>query len=571
MRWWEMAMAVVVVGISVSGWVLYRFRQTRALTMAQFFEIRYSRNFRIFAGTLAFLSGIINFGIFPAVSARFFIYFCGLPKTIDVLGLHVSTFALVMIVILWIPLYFVFSGGQIAVMITDFLQGIFVNVVFIVIVIVLMLKVDWAQIFQALSQAPADASLVNPFKTGSTKDYNFWYFFIGMIGVIYGKLSWQGTQAYNASAKSAHEAKMGDVLANWRGIPQWGLFLVFVPIVAYTFWHGPGFAAAAASLRPVLDGLGSEALRSQLTVPLALTKLLPVGLMGGFAAVMLAAAIGCNETYLHSWGSIFIQDVVMPLRKRPFAPEQHLKLLKLSILAVAVFSFFFSLLFQQSEYIFLFFAITGAIFAGGSGAVIVGGLYWKRGTTAAAWASLVVGSVVAVGGIVLHQVKPDFFINGQMFWGLAMAASSLVYISVSLITGRRKTFDMDKMLHRGKYLIREEYTVVDAAPVKGWKVLGMGREFTRSDKVIYVATYAWTASWVVVFVVGTVLNLTGGVDAGSWMRFWKTYVMIYLVVSIFVIVWFSAGGIINLKEMIRTLRVMKRDHADTGFVMKDKT
>ena len=29
MRWWEMIMAVVVVGISVSGWVLYRFRQTR--------------------------------------------------------------------------------------------------------------------------------------------------------------------------------------------------------------------------------------------------------------------------------------------------------------------------------------------------------------------------------------------------------------------------------------------------------------------------------------------------------------------------------------------------------------
>ncbi len=332
MRWWEMVMAVVVVGISVSGWVLYRFRQTRCLTMAQFFEIRYSRSFRIFAGALAFLSGIINFGIFPAVSARFFIYFCGLPQTIHVLGLHVSTFALVMIVILWIPLYFVFSGGQIAVMITDFLQGIFVNAVFIVIVVVLMLKVDWGQIFQALSTAPANASLVNPFHTGSTKDYNFWYFFIGMIGVIYGKLSWQGTQAYNASAKSAHEAKMGDVLANWRDIPQWGLFLVFVPIVAYTFWHGSAFTAAAASVKPILDGLATDALRSQLTVPLALTKLLPVGLMGAFAAVMLAAAIGCNETYLHSWGSIFIQDVIMPLRKRPFAPDEHIKFLKLSIL-----------------------------------------------------------------------------------------------------------------------------------------------------------------------------------------------------------------------------------------------
>jgi SSS family solute:Na+ symporter len=570
MRWWEMVMAVIVVGISVSGWVLYRFRQTRCLTMAQFFEVRYSRRFRIFAGSLAFLSGIINFGIFPAVSARFFIYFCGLPRTIEVLGLHLSTFALIMIVLLWVPLYFVFSGGQIAVMITDFLQGIIVNVVFIAIVIFLMLKVDWPQIFQAVSQAPAHASLVNPFRTGSTKDYNFWYFFIGMIGVIYGKLSWQGTQAYNASAKSAHEAKMGDVLANWRGIPQWGLFLVFVPIVAYAFWHGPGFAAAAASVRPVLDGLRSEALRSQLLVPMALTKLLPMGLMGAFAAVMLASAIGCNETYLHSWGSIFIQDVVQPLRQKPFAPEEHLRFLKISILAVAVFSFFFSLLFQQSEYIFLFFAITGAIFAGGSGAVIIGGLYWKRGTTAAAWAAMIVGSVVAVGGIIIHQLRPAFFINGQMFWGLAMAASSLVYVAVTFVTGGRKSFDMDKMLHRGAYLVREEYKVVDEQPVRGWKVLGMGKEFTPWDKVIYLATYAWTASWVVVFVAGTALNLTREVPTAAWMGFWKTYTLVYLGVSIVVIVWFSTGGIINLKQMIQTLRTMKRDHADSGFVERDR-
>jgi SSS family solute:Na+ symporter len=570
MRWWEMVMAVVVVGISVSGWVLYRFRQTRALTMAQFFEIRYSRRFRIFAGALAFLSGIINFGIFPAVSARFFIYFCGLPKTIDILGLHVSTFALIMIVILWIPLYFVFSGGQIAVMITDFLQGILVNGVFVVIVVVLMLKIDWGQIFQALSTAPANASLVNPFHTGSTKDYNFWYFFIGMIGVIYNKLSWQGTQAYNASAKSAHEAKMGDVLANWRGIPQWGLFLVFVPIIAYTFWHGSRFAAAAASVRPILDGLGTEAMRAQLTVPVALTKLLPVGLMGAFAAVMLAAAVGCNETYLHSWGSIFIQDVIMPIRKKPFAPAEHLKALKLSIFAVAAFSFVFSLLFQQSEKILLFFAITGAIFVGGSGAVIIGGLYWKRGTTGAAWAAMVVGAVLSVGGVVIHQIQADFFINGQMFWGLAMVASSLVYVLVSFAAGRGRIFDMDRMLHRGKYLIREEYTVVDEAPVKGWKVLGMGREFTGWDKVIYIATYAWTASWVVVFVVGTVLNLTREVSTAAWLGFWKTYTMIFLGVSVFVFFWFSIGGIINLKDMIRTLRVMKRDHADTGFVEKDR-
>jgi SSS family solute:Na+ symporter len=569
LRWWEMIMAVVLVAISVSGWVLYRFRQTRALTMAQFFEIRYSRNFRIFAGLLAFLSGIINFGIFPAVSARFFIYFCGLPHTIDIFGIHVSTFALVMVVILWIPLYFVFSGGQIAVMITDFLQGIFVNAVFIVIIIVLMLKVDWAQIFQAISQAPANASLINPFKTGSTKDYNFWYFFIGMIGVIYGKLSWQGTQAYNASAKSAHEAKMGDVLANWRGIPQWGLFLVFVPIIAYTFLHHQAFAGPAAAIQPILNGLSSDALRSQLTVPLALTKLLPVGLMGAFAAVMLAASIACHETYLHSWGSIFIQDVLMPIRKRPFAPEQHIRYLKLAILGVAVFIYFFSLLFQQSEYIFLFFAVTGAIFAGGSGAVIIGGLYWKRGTAAAAWAAMITGSVIAVGGIVIHQIQPRFFINGQMFWGLAMAASSLIYVLVSLL-GKRHAFDMDRMLHRGKYDLKLETQVVEEQPLRGWKVLGMGKEFTRGDKFIYVLTYAWTFAWVVVFIIGTIYNLTHDVSNGPWMSFWKTYVWVYLAASVAVVFLFSTGGIINLKDMIRQLKTMKRDHRDSGFVVNGK-
>ena len=569
LRWWEMIMAVVLVAISVSGWVLYRFRQTRALTMAQFFEIRYSRNFRIFAGLLAFFSGIINFGIFPAVSARFFIYFCGLPQTIDIFGVHVSTFALIMIVILWIPLYFVFSGGQIAVMITDFLQGVFVNAVFIVIIIVLMLKVNWAQIFQAVSQAPADASLINPFKTGSTKDYNFWYFFIGMIGVIYGKLSWQGTQAYNASAKSAHEAKMGDVLANWRGIPQWGLFLVFVPIIAYTFLHHQAFAGQAAAIQPILNGLNSDALRSQLTVPLALTKLLPVGLMGAFAAVMLAASIACHETYLHSWGSIFIQDVVMPIRKKPFAPKQHIKYLKLAILGVAVFIYFFSLLFQQSEYIFLFFAITGAIFAGGSGAVIIGGLYWKRGTAAAAWSAMITGSVIAVGGIIIHQIHPRFFINGQMFWGLAMAASSIVYILVSLL-GKRQAFDMDRMLHRGRYDIKKETQVVEEQPLKGWKVLGMGKEFTRGDKFIYVMTYAWTFTWVVVFIIGTIINLTRGAGNAPWMSFWKVYVWAYLIASMIVVLWFSTGGIINLKDMIKQLKTMKRDHRDSGFVMDGK-
>ncbi len=585
MTWWGFTMSVVILIITVSGWVIYRFRQTRALTLAQFFETRYSKKFRIFAGIIAFLSGLINFGIFPAVGARFFIYFCGLPAAVGIFGLAVPTFPLVMIVLLGIALFFVFSGGQVAVIITDFAQGLFVNVVFVAIVVYLFLQVDWTQIVEALAAAPQEASLINPFKTSHIEDFNFWYFLIGIVGVLYGAMSWQGTQAYNSSAKSAHEAKMGSVLGNWRGFPQ-GLFLLFVPIVIYTVMHHPDFSQLAAGVNSAIAGVGNEAVQSQMRGPLVLARLLPVGLMGAFAAVMLAAFISTHDTYLHSWGSIFIQDIVIPFRKKRLSQKQHLRLLRWSIFGVAVFIFFFSLLFQQSEYIFLFFAITGAIFAGGSGAVIIGGLYWKRGTAPAAWAALITGSTIAVGGILIHRLPEEMFlttpenlsrlaehgwgmlkwlyhINGQQYWAVAMGASAALYVLVSLL-GSRRAFDLDKLLHRGRYDAAHETTVVNAAPSRGLRMLGMGKEFTRGDRIIFIASYAQTAFWVLVFIVGTIYNLHHDVPDEAWAQFWKFYFVVQLVVSIFVIVWFSIGGFKDVSAMLGRLRVMQRDADDDG-------
>ena len=54
------------------------------------------------------------------------------------------------------------------------------------------------------------------------------------------------------------------------------------------------------------------------------------------------------------------------------------------------------------------FAITAAIFAGGSGAVIIGGLYWKRGTTTAAWTAMIVGAFISVGGVLVKQISSEW-------------------------------------------------------------------------------------------------------------------------------------------------------------------
>ncbi|MFH2001637.1 MAG: sodium:solute symporter, partial [Planctomycetota bacterium] len=190
--WWGAMTEPALVVLALSGWVVYRFRQTRAMTLAQFFEMRYSRNFRVFTGLVAYLAGIINFGIFPAVGARFFIALCGMPETFPLLGYQVSTYVALMISLLSLSLLFTFLGGLIAVMITDFIQGIFANLVFAVIIGYMLYTFSWDQMTDAMLQAPAEKSLVHPFHIGEQSHFNIWYYVISVVIVFYSVLGWQG-------------------------------------------------------------------------------------------------------------------------------------------------------------------------------------------------------------------------------------------------------------------------------------------------------------------------------------------------------------------------------------------
>lgn len=616
LSWWGLSQGIIILFLTMSGWVIYRFRSTRCLTLSQFFEKRYSRKFRIFTGIVAFVAGIINFGIFPAVGAQFFIQFCGFPDY--AFGLPV--YPLVMIVLLSIALYFVYFGGQIAVIIADFFQGIFAMFVLFIVVIYLFFTVSWEQVSEALENTPiqlaqeeieklnvdesfliledldqknrineieekyANSSRINPFKTSHVEDFNLWYFMIGIIGIMYGSLSWQGQQGYNSSATSAHEAKMGSVLGGFRGFSQ-GLFFLLVPVLIYVFMNHPDYQSIADSVTQTLSKLETDTLRSQMRGPVVLSEILPVGLLGAFAALMLCAFVSTHDTYLHSWATILVQDVIMPFRKKPFDKETHLKVLRLSIFGVAVFIFLFSLLFQQNQKIALFFAITAAIFAGGSGAVIIGGLYWKKGTTSAAWTAMIVGAFISVGGVLVKQVSVEWLadltaftqlktslmyvrnINGQEYWGISMGASALSYIVVSLVTNT-KPFNMDKLLNRGAYAPDDEKVTVKTNTGLGWKIFLISDEFTKSDKLIYILNYFWTGAWTLVFIIGTIYNLNNDVSDYAWMSYWKYYIFIHIVVSMITMVWFSIGGFKDLKAMILRLKTAERDHQDDGWVAR---
>lgn len=599
--WWSLMQLPVGIVIATSGWVQYRFRQTRAMTMAQFFEMRYSRRFRVYAGVVGFLSGIINFGIFPSVSARFFQYYCGFPTCfVEVFGLQIDlVYAAIMLVLEGSALTFTFMGGQIVVMITDLIQGVWVNITFIIIgVYLLFFLFDWSSILQGAALAPADASLVNPLHTSNTQDFNVSYFLIAVFGSFYAFMAWQGGQGYFGAARTPHDARMGRVIGQFRTIIQ-TMPLVLLPMAAWTFLNHPDFAAASQGAQQALDAVDNPQLRSQLTVTVAIAHILPAGILGLFAALMLAAYISTDDTYMHSWGSIFVQDVVMPIRQslkgndRVLAPEVHLRWLRYAIIGVALFIFAFSLVFSHRQDILMFFALTGTIYLGWAGAAIVGGLYWKYGNAAGAWCAAIGGVILAVAGWFLtyywgtcqdlfaahtpglwQRAVQDwpalagdkFPVNAQILWFLTMLATLGLYVTASLVGGRGRAFDMDRLLHRGRYAVETGVAATTQAQ-RGWKVLRMGKEFTRNDRIVYLASYAYIAVFFGTFLVGTALMFTTDIADASWGRFWWYFCILMMLLSAVVTAWITAGGLRDLRQLLHDLRVMTRDHADDGTVV----
>jgi SSS family solute:Na+ symporter len=594
-QWWPLMNIPLNLFILLSGFVVYRYRQTRALTIAQFFEMRYSRKFRFFAGLLCWLSGIFNFGIFPAIFARFFIHFCGLPAEVLFLGFTLQMFPLIMFAYLSLAAGIACSGGQFSIMLTDFFLNL-VSIFAAVLVLVFLVRTfRWDDLAAGLLLAPEGKSMINPFKTSQATNFNVWYFLIGLFSSIYSVQAWLGGTGYGTSARTPHEARMGSILTIPRNMIAW-FCMILIPLSAYAVLHHPSFAATAAPVKEVLAQIVDPILRGQMTVPVYLVHLLPVGMVGLFAVIILAAAIASDDTYIHAWGSILIQDIVSPLRKKPLEPKQHLLYLRLSIIGVAVFSFLFSLFFPIRDFIYMYFALTGAIYLGGAGSVIIGGLYWKRGTTAAAWTALSVGTVLAFGGMLVQafwathfapfllglwpawawalEHREKFPLTGQVIYFIAMISAVSSYVLVSLL-GPRRIHDMDKLLHRGTYVVKDDVVLASPGPasagsgnrLSSW--IGITPEFSTSDRRIARFVFFWQMGWFAVFLAGTLLGILrpGWITDSLWVRFWYIRVMwVGSGMCVLCSIWLAIGG---FRDAIRMVKGMKRkpgDEADDGFV-----
>jgi hypothetical protein len=336
-------------------------------------------------------------------------------------------------------------------------------------------------------------------------------------------------------------------------------------------------------------------------------KILPPGLMGLFCLLIILMIISTDDSRIYSASLTLSQDLVLPLLKKPPAPKQHIRIIRLVTIGVGIFFFFGSLFMSQLDYINLFVMIMYGIWAAGAGAVVLGGLYTRFGTTLGAWAALIGGSGIMTSGILLQRhwattVYPwlvhmnwidtvggfletvsgpfnpwivwkmdpyKFPINAVELSFIAMLSSIALYCIVSWLTCRQ-LFNLDRMLHRGKYNLDG---FVEDKHIWTWKnffnrLIGITNEYTRGDKVIAWSIFIYSFGFGFCLFLGIIIwNVFQKWPQNWWGEYFLIISMVIPgIIAVISTVWFLIGGVIDLRRMFHDLEVREINNLDNGMV-----
>ena len=202
---WNYATLPLTVIIGLYGFCVYRFRETRAMSLGQFLEMRYNRPFRIFASFLRSISEMLANMIMPAIAARFFIYFLDLPHRFSVFGLEISTFTLIIVICLAVAVFLICCGGTLSLMITDAFQGMLLFPLMIVFVIFILTNFSWSnEIIPVMADRVSGESFLNSFDISNFRDFNIVMTIFVVINSVVHRASWIGS-GYTTAARTPHE------------------------------------------------------------------------------------------------------------------------------------------------------------------------------------------------------------------------------------------------------------------------------------------------------------------------------------------------------------------------------
>ena len=668
---WNSVIAPISILLSLSGYCMYRFRETRAMSIGQYIEMRYSRKLRIFSCFLRSVAEMVANMIMPAVAARFFIAYLDLPRKLNLFGWNIDTYLLIIIVTLVLAITLICIAGEISIMVTDTLQGLIFFPVVLVFVIFILTKFSWsAEIAPVMADRVAGESFINPYDIYNLRDFNLLMVITAVIGSFLHPLT--GVTGTSNAAISAHEAKMGAILGTWRGTFT-GVFFVVIAIGIITMMHHKNFASDARQIRinisqsavsellpsekdrvafmekikeiPAikheigsdkpysekegpdnvyfdkaqeyfgLDGEGSSktqqyrTLFRQLMLPATMRHMLPPGMVGLFCMMILLFILSTDDSRIYSASATLVQDCIVPFYKSGnLSAEKHIRYIRAVSIGVGVFFVIGSVFTSQLDYITLFVSITYGMWMGGCGPMLVFGIYGKFGTTIGAWCSLVSGMSINLAGLIMQRAwagtiypwfeKHDMVepvgnllttvckpfnpiivwemnrlkcpINSYEFYLLAMLVSLFVYLVVSRLTCK-EPFNLDRMLHRGKYATEGAISIKTRWSFKslGSKMIGITPEYTRGDKVVAwsVFSYSFLYGFCGMFLLVVIWNVFSPWPASWWSQYFLIkFLLIPGIAALITSIWFTIGGVRDMIAMFRALKNRVANPLDNGMV-----
>ena len=390
--------------IGYSGFIVSGLRKLKIMTIPEFYEIKYSKNVRVLGGSILFLSGILNMGIFLKMDALF------LSAT---MGFGPEALLFIMIVILVIVISYTILGGMLSVVITDFLQFVILTISMVVVTFIILSQISFFDISKVVVDNYGEGG-VNPFK-----NFKMGWFFIGwtvIANFAMGSLNQPvAAKAFCAdSPKTARKVFLffGLTLAGRQMIPMiWGL--------AALAYFGPSINATIA-------------------MPRLIATLVPTGMLGVVIAGMVAASMSTYSAYLLSWSSVATRDIVTPLKKKPVSEENSMKMAKIFSLFIGIFILIFGFVYEVPATAMQYIILTGTMYSSGAFAVIAGGLYWKKANNKGAYSALCAGAVMPILFLVLEKFKeslPSWLqfltdINISGFVGMLLPLLTMVIVSL---------------------------------------------------------------------------------------------------------------------------------------------
>jgi Na+/proline symporter len=668
---WQVLAPIVATLLALTGFLTYRFRQTKALSNGQFLEMRYNRTLRIVASFLRILSEMLANSVGPAIAARFFIYFLGIPHHFMLWGTSIPTYPVLVGAVLLVALAVILPGGRIALCITDAIQGLFCYPIFILITAYILFTFSWGDhIVPVLTDRVPGQSFLNPFDIFNLRDFNMVFVLIVVFGWVYNRGAWLGNDTSTAG-RTPHEQKMAGILGVWRvGLSK--LMCILIGMAVVVSMSHSAFAPKAHEIRqefsmqvaselvrsdvertgiqekissiPLLvhtigvdEPLSQEenldtaylnaakesfgdtpegnqifqkfsSLYSQMMMPASFRRMLPTGLLGAFFLLCILLMISTDDSRLFNASTAIIQDLVLPLKKKAMTPKQHMRLVKWLTVGVALFFFCMAILLTQMDYINMFLMILCAIWLGGAAPIVVFGLYSRFGNTVGAFCALLFGSGTATAAIFVQRgwatvvypfldnhgwVEPvsrlltrisgpmnpyivwemnpvKCPINSVEFYLMAMILGTIAYAAGSLLT-YRKPYNLDRLLHRGKY---NTDGIEEARSAWTWKsafgkLIGITPDYTRGDKIIAWGVFGYTFIYQFgfAFLMVLVWNTVRPWPVAWWASYYFIiYLIITPVIGIITTVWFTWGGIRDIRQLFKDLAKRVDNPLDDGRV-----